>query len=245
MASFDGHRLVVQSSTSAEPGDSIAVDGVCLTVVENDGGRLAFDVVPETLDRVKPFGERVNLEPAVRAGEPLGGHHVQGHVDGVGTVERVEPYTGRARSSHARARPVPRREKGSVAVDGVSLTVARLTEDGFQVALVPHTLAATTLSRLDLGDTVNLEVDVLMKYVERLLAAGVGPRGDDGRPPYREPVRDRRGGDRGDPCRALRRRRRRRYDRENEGDLTIAAQFATPEAVNFMVTHARPRLPSP
>ena len=97
VASFDGHRLVVESSTSAEPGDSIAVDGVCLTVVENDGGRLAFDVVPETLDRVKPFGERVNLEPAVRAGEPLGGHYVQGHVDGVGTVEQVEPEGDGAR----------------------------------------------------------------------------------------------------------------------------------------------------
>src|SRR5687768_14345414 len=91
VASFEDGRLVVAAATEAQPGDSIAVDGVCLTVVENGNGRLAFDVVPETLDRAKPFRGRVNLEPALRAGEPLGGHYVQGHVDGVGTVTAVQP----------------------------------------------------------------------------------------------------------------------------------------------------------
>ena len=174
--SFDGGRLVVETSLGAELGDSVAIDGVCLTVVEDGGGRLAFDVVPETLARVKPFGDRVNLEPALRAGEPLGGHYVQGHVDGVGGVERVEPEGEGARLVIA-APDLARYlvEKGSVAVDGVSLTVAALTENGFEVALVPHTLAATTLSTLTPGDAVNLEADVLAKYVERLLTARVGP----------------------------------------------------------------------
>lgn len=174
--SFEGGRLVVEASTRAEIGDSIALDGVCLTVVENGSGALAFDVVPETLDRAKPFRGRVNLEPALRAGEPLGGHYVQGHVDGVGTVETVERDGDGARVRIA-ARGLGRYlvEKGSVTVDGVSLTVASLTETGFEVALVPHTLAATTLSELQSGALVNLEADVLAKYVERLLAARVSP----------------------------------------------------------------------
>ena len=91
VASFEDGRLVVECATAADVGDSVAIAGVCLTVVENGGGRLAFDVVPETLARVKPFGDRVNVEPALRAGEPLGGHYVQGHVDGVGTVAAVTP----------------------------------------------------------------------------------------------------------------------------------------------------------
>ena len=176
VASFEDGRLVVESSTPAALGDSVAVDGVCLTVVGNGDGALAFDVVPETLDRVKPFGDRVNLEPALRAGDPLGGHYVQGHVDGVGTVERVEPEGDGARV--AIAAPGLERylvEKGSVAVDGVSLTVAALTETGFEVALVPHTLAETTLADRRPGDPVNLEADVLAKYVERLLPDSMRP----------------------------------------------------------------------
>lgn len=176
VTSFEGGRLVVESSTPAALGDSVAVDGVCLTVVGNGDGALAFDVVPETLGRVKPFGDRVNLEPALRAGDPLGGHYVQGHVDGVGTVERVEPEGGGARV--AIAAPGLERylvEKGSVAVDGVSLTVAALTETGFEVALVPHTLAETTLADRRPGDPVNLEADVLAKYVERLLPDSMRP----------------------------------------------------------------------
>ena len=176
VASFDGGRLVVECGADAALGDSVALDGVCLTVVEADGGRLAFDVVPETLGRAKPFRERVNVEPALRAGEPLGGHYVQGHVDGVGTVVEVEPEGEGARlavSAPELARYLA--EKGSVAVDGVSLTVAALREDGFEVALVPRTLAATTLGDLRPGDPVNLEADVLAKYVARLLEAKVGP----------------------------------------------------------------------
>jgi riboflavin synthase len=174
VAVADGGRLVVESGVEAAVGDSVAIDGVCLTVVERGPGRLAFDVVPETLARVKPYRERVNVEPALRAGEPLGGHYVQGHVDGVGTVERVEPE-GDGRRLAVAAPGLSRYlvEKGSVTVDGVSLTVAALTATGFEVALVPHTLAATTLAGLGPGDAVNLEVDVLAKYVERLLEARV------------------------------------------------------------------------
>jgi riboflavin synthase len=166
VSSFEGGHLVVESGVRAAIGDSVAVDGVCLTVVDAPDGRLAFDVVQETLDRTKPFGDEVNLEGALRAGEPLGGHYVQGHVDGVGTV----------RSTGERvwidAMPELLRyvvEKGSIAVDGVSLTVAAVDDQGFAVALVPHTLEVTTLGRLADGDSVNLEVDILAKYVERLL----------------------------------------------------------------------------
>ena len=177
VVSFEGGRLVVETGRPAELGDSIAVDGVCLTVVANGGGRLAFDVVPETLDRVKPFGARVNLEPALRAGEPLGGHYVQGHVDGVGRVASVEPQADGVR---VRVEPPAELlrylvEKGSVAVDGVSLTVAAVDETGFELALIPHTLAVTTLSEAAPGSLVNLEMDVLAKYVERLLP-GTMPR---------------------------------------------------------------------
>ena len=165
--SFDGGRLVVRTAVRADVGDSIAVDGVCLTVVEADDGRLAFDVVPETLQRVKPFGEEVNVEPALRAGDPLGGHYVQGHVDGVGTVRSVEPVWVDVGPELLRYVA----EKGSITVEGVSLTVAALDDSGFSVALVPHTLEVTTLGRLAAGDRVNLEVDVLAKYVERILHA--------------------------------------------------------------------------
>jgi riboflavin synthase len=173
VASFEGGRLVVEAKLQAELGDSVAIDGVCLTVVENGGGRLAFDVVPETLDRVKSFGAHVNLEPALRAGEPLGGHYVQGHVDGIGRVVSVAPEADGVR---VRVEPPAELlrylvEKGSVAVEGVSLTVAAVDATGFEIALIPHTLAETTLGRLGPGDEVNLEADVLAKYVERLLAA--------------------------------------------------------------------------
>jgi riboflavin synthase len=168
--SFSDGRLVVGSAMAAEPGDSIAVDGVCLTVVDSSDGRLAFDVVPETRARTKPFGAEVNLEPALRAGEPLGGHIVQGHVDGVGRVESLEPE-GEGKRLRVAAPPAIVRycvEKGSVAVDGVSLTVAAIDDEGFEIALVPHTLEVTTLGALAPGDAVNLEVDLLAKYVEKL-----------------------------------------------------------------------------
>jgi riboflavin synthase len=164
-ASFDDGRLVIETGVRAGVGDSVAIDGVCLTVIEADNGRLAFDVVPETLRRVKPFGEEVNVEPALRAGDPLGGHYVQGHVDGVGMVRSVEPVWIDVEPELLRYVV----EKGSITVEGVSLTVAALDESGFSVALVPHTLEVTTLGRLKPRDRVNLEVDVLAKYVERLL----------------------------------------------------------------------------
>jgi riboflavin synthase len=166
VASLEGGRLVIESGIEAAIGDSVAVDGVCLTVTETRNGTLAFDLMEETLSRVKPFGSEVNLEPALRAGQPLGGHYVQGHVDGVGTVRSV------GASIWIDVAPELLRyivEKGSIAVDGVSLTVASVDERGFAVALVPHTLEVTTLDRLEPGTTVNLEVDVLAKYVERLL----------------------------------------------------------------------------
>ena len=177
VVSFEDGRLVVECGTVAELGDSVAIAGVCLTVVANGGGRLAFDVVPETLTRVKPFRDRVNVEPALRAGDPLGGHQVQGHVDGVGRVASVETEGGGVR---VRIEPPVELlrycvEKGSVTVDGVSLTVADVDETGFDVALIPHTLAETALSRLAAGDNVNLETDVLAKYVEKLLPGTMRP----------------------------------------------------------------------
>ena len=166
IASFEDGRLIVESGVRAGIGDSVAINGVCLTVVDAPDGRLAFDVVQETLDRSKPFGDEVNLEAALRAGEPLGGHYVQGHVDGVGTVRSVGDPVWIDAPAELLSYVV---EKGSIAVDGVSLTVAALDEDGFAVALVPHTLAVTTLGKIQAGDRVNLEVDILAKYVERLL----------------------------------------------------------------------------
>jgi riboflavin synthase len=170
VASFDDGRLIIESSLDAQIGDSVSVAGVCLTVVDRRDGTLAFDVVPETLARAKPFGGEVNVEPSLRAGDPMGGHVVQGHVDGVGTVRAL------GEDGRLLIEPPPELmryivEKGSIAIDGVSLTVAALHEDGIEVALVPHTLAVTTLGSLDAGDAVNLEVDVLAKYVERLLEA--------------------------------------------------------------------------
>jgi riboflavin synthase len=174
----DGVRLVVEApatAASAATGDSISINGVCLTVRERGNGALAFDAVPETLSRSTlaglAEGADVNVEPALRAGEPLGGHIVQGHVDGVGRV-RASDAEGEGRRVWVDAPAEVLRycvEKGSITLEGVSLTVAELDESGFAVALVPHTLAVTTLGALSAGDQVNLEVDVLAKYVERLL----------------------------------------------------------------------------
>ena len=174
VVSFDGSRLSVESSLAAAIGDSVSVNGCCLTVVDGDRRTLAFDAVPETLARTTlgrlDAGAAVNLEPALRAGEPLGGHYVQGHVDGVGRVRSLEPEGGGARLWVDPPAELLRYcvEKGSIAVEGVSLTIADLDEEGFAVALVPHTLAATTLGTLEPGSEVNLEADVLAKYVERL-----------------------------------------------------------------------------
>ena len=179
-AAPDGLRLTVEAPATARAtavGDSGSLGGCCLTAVAVDDGHIAFDAVPETLARTSLArlapGARVNVEPALRAGEPLGGHYVQGHVDGVGSVRSAEPE-GAGRRLWVDADAGLLRylvEKGSVAVDGTSLTVAALDERGFAVALVPHTLEATTLGELAAGDPVNLETDVLAKYVERLLEA--------------------------------------------------------------------------
>ena len=177
---FDGFRLVVaapETAAAAEIGDSVAVAGVCLTVVANEDGRLAFDAVPETLSRtalggLRP-GDAVNVEPSLRVGDQLGGHVVQGHVDAVGRVRSVTPEGVGRRVWFDAPEAVVRYciEKGSIAVDGVSLTVAAYDDDGFEVALIPHSLAVTTLGSLEPGHHVNLEADVLGKVVERLLTA--------------------------------------------------------------------------
>jgi riboflavin synthase len=179
VVAFDGSRLLVkgaETAASSAVGDSVSVAGVCLTVVEKETGELAFDVVPETLartalGRLQP-GDAVNLEPALRVGDPLGGHVVQGHVDAVGRVRSVLPDGDSRRIWFDAPASVVGYclEKGSIAVDGVSLTVTALDDDGVEIALIPHTLEVTTLGRLQPGDEVNLEGDVLAKVVERLLA---------------------------------------------------------------------------
>ena len=176
----DSARLTVRGplvTSDAGPGASIAVDGVCLTVVDLRDGSFTADVMAETLGRSTlgglAAGSRVNLERPVAADGRFGGHVVQGHVDGTGTVTARTPgdrwEVVRIGLPDALARYVV--EKGSVAVDGVSLTVAGVDEGGFTVALIPETLTRTTLGRRAVGDRVNLEVDVLAKYVERLLPA--------------------------------------------------------------------------
>ncbi len=173
-------RLVVRASIAlegSELGASVAVNGACLTVVERRADSFAFDVGPETLARTAlgraAPGDLVNLERPLRLGAALGGHLVLGHVDGVGTVESVTRVESTARVRIALPGPdlepylVP---KGSIAVDGVSLTVASLGPANFEVMLIPHTLEATTLGRLRVGQAVNIETDVIGKYVLRSLA---------------------------------------------------------------------------
>ncbi len=179
-ATGDGVRLTLATALTGElgEGDSIAVDGVCLTAVAITGDRFSADVMRETLDRSSlraiEAGSRVNLELALRAADRLGGHVVQGHVDGVGEVAAVRE-DGFARVVTIAAAPQVLRYvvyKGSISVDGVSLTVARIDDEGFDVSLIPETLERTTLGAAAAGRRVNLEVDVLAKYVEKLL----GPR---------------------------------------------------------------------
>jgi riboflavin synthase len=163
-----------------EIGASLAVSGVCLTVVTLDGDPplgCTVELSPETLARTNlgtlRRGDPVNLEPALRMGDPLGGHWVQGHVDGTTTVVERRDLAEHREIAFA----IPEElgpflvEKGAITVDGVSLTISALARDRFAVALIPHTLEVTTLSRLQPGDRVNLEVDVLAKYVHRILAA--------------------------------------------------------------------------
>lgn len=180
-----GVRLILGHSPEVgrrlEIGASLAVSGVCLTITELSGGepptRSTVELSPETLARTNLAdlrdGTEVNLEPALRMGDALGGHMVQGHVDGTARVVDRRDLT----DHRVLAFSIPEElapylvEKGSITVDGVSLTVSALLPDRFEVALIPHTLEVTTLSRLQPGDRVNLEVDVIAKYVQRMLAA--------------------------------------------------------------------------
>ena len=174
----EGLTLSVEAPETAAglaTGDSVSIDGVCLTAERVENGRVTLHAVPETLERSTlgtfAAGDDVNVEPALRAGEPLGGHYVQGHVDAVGRIRSVADE-GDGRRVVVEAPPTVLGycvEKGSITVDGVSLTIAGLEQDAFAAALVPHTLEVTTLGSLRPGDEVNLEVDVLAKYVERLL----------------------------------------------------------------------------
>lgn len=174
----EGVRLTVTAPLAAElkPGDSVAVNGVCLTAIDPTPERFAADVMHETLRRsslaAAAPGARVNLELPLRAHDRLGGHVVQGHVDGLGTVAEVRE-DGFARVVRiAAARDLLRYvvEKGSIAIDGVSLTVSAVDDESLAVSLIPETLERTTLGIAEPGATVNLEVDVLAKYVEKLVA---------------------------------------------------------------------------
>jgi riboflavin synthase len=174
----EGIRLEIDAPGTAPLvgiGGSVAINGVCLTVESVEGSRLVFHAVPETLSSTTlgelGSGAVVNLEPALRAGDAMGGHIVQGHVDGIGRVQSIE-FEGEGLRVIVEASDETLRycvEKGSITVEGVSLTIAELHEDAFGLALIPHTIAETTLSRLVPGQRLNLEVDVLAKYVERLL----------------------------------------------------------------------------
>jgi riboflavin synthase len=180
----EGARLRVRARLAPDlaEGDSVSVNGTCLTVASGGDGAFDADVVNQTLSvttlgELVP-GESVNLEPALLAGDPLGGHIVQGHVDAVGEVAAVseDGFSRRVRLTA----PIELRrylaEHGSIAVDGVSLTIAGLSDEGFEVALIPETLNRTTLDRLAQGERVNLEVDVFARYAERLMQGFVNRR---------------------------------------------------------------------
>ncbi len=187
----DGARLVVAADRVREDstvGASVAVNGACLTVVEQGPGRLRFDVGPETLARTAladlSAGDPVNLERPMRLGGVVGGHLVQGHVDGVGIVASFtrQAETARLRTEWRDRRLVPLwSPQGSVGVDGGSLTVARLNARDFEIMIIPHTLAATTLGSLAPGRRVNLEMDMIGKYVQRILQLQAEPQPGPGR----------------------------------------------------------------
>jgi len=174
-----GARLEFEASVVLEDahiGDSIAVNGCCLTVVERGPDWWAADAVEETLQRTAlgslRVGDPVNFERPLRLADRLGGHLVQGHVDGAGTIAASKPNADGSRLMHVQAPSTLLRgmvEKGSIAVDGVSLTIVEVGPQTFSVALIPHTQAVTTLGHKRTGDSVNLEVDLIAKYVERLL----------------------------------------------------------------------------
>jgi riboflavin synthase len=171
-----GMRLLVAAAplSTAEIGDSVALNGCCLTVVERQGNQVAFEAGPETLARTNlgrmQIGGQVNFERSLRVGDQLGGHFVTGHVDGQGTL--LARHDDRDWSTCwfgcDAALTQQMASKGSIAVDGVSLTLVEVASERFSVALIPHTLAMTTLGNLKVGDPVNLETDLLAKYVQRI-----------------------------------------------------------------------------
>ncbi len=162
-------------ASDVAPGDSVSLSGVCLTAVRAGGGTFAMEAVPETLERSSlgelTEGDRVNLELAVLAADRLGGHIVQGHVDAIGRVESIAPEARSRRVAINAGDDVGRYvvDKGSIALDGVSLTAVDPGADGFSVVLIPETMERTTLGALEAGDAVNIEVDVVAKYVEKLM----------------------------------------------------------------------------
>ncbi len=186
-----GVRLVVEAGPIAEQaksGDSICVSGACLTVAKLSPGRFEFDVIRETLDKTMlgrlRTGDRVNLEPSLRAGDRLDGHFVQGHSDGTATVQRVianeaEHVVWLRPGEQLLSYIIP---KGSIALDGVSLTVAAIESDHFSVALIPTTLERTTLVRLQAGDIVNIESDMMVRTVVHCLHRLLGNVGKSERP---------------------------------------------------------------
>jgi len=182
----EGLRLAVKTSFPVSElilGESVAVAGACLTVVALDSPRASFEVSPETVARttfpLKKVGDRVNLERALRMGDRLGGHLVTGHVDGVGVVREVRPGPAHTQMKFELPAALSRFviEKGSIAVDGVSLTVNTCQGNTFTVNLIPHTARETTLASLKVGERVNLETDIIGKYVARLLGKN-GPQGE-------------------------------------------------------------------
>jgi riboflavin synthase len=180
-----GRRLLLRAPSMAPNvtiGESVAVNGCCLTVVARDSGRLEFQAGPETLSRTNlgelMSGNAVNLERSLRAGDRLGGHLVSGHIDAVGTVDEQLDEGDWSTFWFRVPAPLTRQmaAKGSVAVDGVSLTLVAVEGDRFSVQLIPHTLAVTTLGSRRAGDRVNIETDLLAKYVERQLTWVPSPR---------------------------------------------------------------------
>ena len=175
-----GGRLqidVAQLAKELKSGDSLSIEGVCLTVVDIKAGTASFDVSQETLKRstlgeLRP-GDKVNLEMALAVGDRLGGHFVQGHVDGTGTIDKIESHPGQCTMWFSVGPELSQNmiEKGSVAVDGISLTVVDLAPGKFSVALIPYTLENTSLGLKKVGDRVNIETDILGKWVRKLLSA--------------------------------------------------------------------------
>ncbi|MFH1231704.1 MAG: riboflavin synthase [Planctomycetota bacterium] len=169
-------------------GDSIAINGVCLTITSISGQKkeyITFDVVPETVKRTTlgklKAGDKVNIEPAIRGGEPLGGHFVQGHIDTIGTVSSIRKqgseYLMQIRCPHKITGSII--EKGSIAIDGVSLTVINVESNYFSVALIPFTLTHTTLGKKKVGDAVNIEPDIIGKWVKNLVSPSVRSAGGE------------------------------------------------------------------